>query len=142
MRVLRQCLLFALYLWFRCQLLILIVSSMARSPFVEEIVYGPFVGCEMCVPDGVTSSKTDPLRNWSVLLLCASKLLLGSEGLVALQIHRVSRRSCAIVVSFLSFLPPPSLPPQFLIQLWQSQTSSSSLMESHRRTKGGNVPAS
>ena len=35
-------------------------------------------------PDGVTSSQTDPLRNRAVLLLGLSKLLLGTESLVAL----------------------------------------------------------
>ena len=38
-----------------------------------------------CIPDCVTSSQSDPLRNWSVLLLCFGELLLRSEGLVALQ---------------------------------------------------------
>ena len=39
------------------------------------------------VPDGVAGSQADPLRNWAVLLLRLRKLLLGSEGLVALQIQ-------------------------------------------------------
>lgn len=36
------------------------------------------------IPDRVTSSQSDPLRNWSVLLLGLSQLLLCSEGFVAL----------------------------------------------------------
>lgn len=36
------------------------------------------------VPDGVTGSQSDPLRDRSVLLLRTRKLLLGAEGLVAL----------------------------------------------------------
>lgn len=37
------------------------------------------------IPDCVTGSQSDPLRNRSVLFLCFGKLLLGSEGFVALQ---------------------------------------------------------
>ena len=40
---------------------------------------------EESVPDGVTSSQSDPLRNRSVLLLSFRKLLLRAEGLVALR---------------------------------------------------------
>jgi hypothetical protein len=36
------------------------------------------------LPDGVTGSQTDPLRNRTVLLLGFGKLLLGAEGLLAL----------------------------------------------------------
>jgi hypothetical protein len=36
------------------------------------------------VPDGVTRSEADPLRNRAVLLLRFGKLLLGAEGFVAL----------------------------------------------------------
>ncbi len=39
-------------------------------------------GCS--VPDRVTSSQSDPLRNGSVLLLGSRELLLRTEGLVAL----------------------------------------------------------
>ena len=45
----------------------------------QYIHFGEFV------PDGVTSSQSDPLRNWSVLFLGLSQLLLRSEGLVALS---------------------------------------------------------
>ncbi len=41
------------------------------------------------VPDGVTSSQSDPLRDWSVLLLGSRQLLLRTEGLVALQFKRI-----------------------------------------------------
>ena len=60
-----------------------------------------------CIPDGVTSSETDPLWNWSVLLLCLCKLLLGSETLVALfnDVH-VSPNSSLL----LNFLQYPSAP--------------------------------
>jgi hypothetical protein len=41
--------------------------------------------CEGCsIPDRVTSSQSDPLRNRSVLLLGSRELLLRAEGLVAL----------------------------------------------------------
>jgi hypothetical protein len=68
MRVLRQCLRFALYLSFGV--------SLGRSLW----------GCSKAqdVPDGVTSSQSDPLRNRSVLLLGSGELLLRTEGLVAL----------------------------------------------------------
>lgn len=36
-------------------------------------------------PDGVSGSETDPLRDRAVLLLGFGKLLLGTEGFVALQ---------------------------------------------------------
>ena len=41
-------------------------------------------GLEVCIPDGVTGSQSDPLRNWSVLLLRTRKLDLCTERLVAL----------------------------------------------------------
>ena len=41
------------------------------------------------VPDGVVRSQTDPLGNWAILLLSFGKLLLGSEGLVALHFVRL-----------------------------------------------------
>lgn len=41
-------------------------------------------GGSVAVPDGVTGSQADPLGNRAVLLLRFGKLLLGSEGLVAL----------------------------------------------------------
>ncbi len=39
---------------------------------------------KLIVPDGVTSSQSDPLRNWTVLLLGSGELLLRTEGLVGL----------------------------------------------------------
>ena len=39
---------------------------------------------EGCLPDGVTSSQSNPLRNGSVLLLCSGELDLRAERLVAL----------------------------------------------------------
>lgn len=39
------------------------------------------------LPNRVASPQSDPLRNWSVLLLRLCKLLLGSEGFVALLIE-------------------------------------------------------
>lgn len=36
-------------------------------------------------PDGVSGSETDPLRDRAVLLLGFGKLLLGTEGFVALR---------------------------------------------------------
>lgn len=39
---------------------------------------------EVCLPDGVTGSQADPLRDRTVLLLGFGKLLLGAEGLLAL----------------------------------------------------------
>ena len=48
------------------------------------------------VSDGVTSSKTDPLRNWSVLLLGLCKLLLGSETLVTRHLD-YCRRRCRVM---------------------------------------------
>jgi hypothetical protein len=51
--------------------------------------FGP-VGRFGDVPDSVTSSQSDPLRNRSVLLLSSCELLLRAEGLVALQNRIVS----------------------------------------------------
>jgi hypothetical protein len=42
------------------------------------------------VPDGVTGSETDPLWDWSVLLLGSGELDLCSEGLMALEEEDVS----------------------------------------------------
>jgi len=54
------------------------LERMARGLVAEE-------GCWKIVPDGVTSSQSDPLRDRSVLLLGSRELLLRTEGLVALQ---------------------------------------------------------
>jgi hypothetical protein len=44
------------------------------------------VGVEYCVPDGVAGPQADPLGDRTVLLLGTSKLLLGAEGLLGLQV--------------------------------------------------------
>lgn len=67
------------------------------------------------VPDGVTGSQSDPLRNRSVLLLSFRKLLLRTEGLVALQSPSHQSRmslemSLAIIINLL-LLPRPPLSP-------------------------------
>ena len=66
-RVLRQCLRFALYL-----------SSVSRNSAGAR--RQPSEG----IPNSVAGSKANPLRDRSVLLLRARKLLLGTEGFVAL----------------------------------------------------------
>lgn len=40
---------------------------------------------EMCIPDSVVGSESNPLGHRAVLLLRLGKLLLGTERLVALQ---------------------------------------------------------
>jgi hypothetical protein len=80
-RVLRQCLLLALYLLFQHSP----VSKTSSSLPVPGGWFGSIVSSDgQSVPDGVTSSQADPLGNGPVLLLGFRKLLLGSEGLVAL----------------------------------------------------------
>lgn len=61
MRVLRQCLLFALYLH-QCQ-----HESLRTATF------------SICVPDGVAGPESNPLRDWAVLLLRLRKLLLRAK---------------------------------------------------------------
>ena len=70
----------------------------SRASKVEETSAG--IGC--CIPDGVTGSQSDPLRDRSVLLLSSGELLLRAEGLVAL----CRMRSASIFKS--SSRSPPS----------------------------------
>ncbi len=88
-RVLRQCLLFALYLFFS-------LLAFYYSPGITALLlmcptpsYSARLGERDkeevgIVPDGVTGSQSDPLRNRSILLLSSCELLLRSKGLVAL----------------------------------------------------------
>ena len=64
------------------------------------------------VPDGVTSSQSDPLRNWSVLLLSSRKLLLRAEGLVALFVR--SHQHLLLNHPLIKFSSSPRLPEHFL----------------------------
>jgi hypothetical protein len=50
----------------------------ARIPRARENGY---------LPDGVSGSQADPLRNGTILLLRFGKLLLGAEGFVALDVR-------------------------------------------------------
>lgn len=58
-------------------------------------------GAQECVvPDGVTSSQTDPLGNGAVLLLGLGQLDLGAERLVALYREKeVQLAICSMVPS-------------------------------------------
>lgn len=58
-------------------------------------------GSRMCVPDGVTSAKTDPLWDRSVLLLGSGELHFRAEGLVALhtQSHQYLSIQYTIVIA-------------------------------------------
>lgn len=49
------------------------------------------------LPDGVTSPETNPLRNRTVLLLGFGKLLLGTEGLLALLIHEQDTQISTVI---------------------------------------------
>jgi hypothetical protein len=72
--------------------------------------------CGRDVPDGVTSSQSDPLRNRSVLLLGFRKLLLRAEGLVALFVDSyqpfIHCKNPPHLISYslliLQLLPPPT----------------------------------
>lgn len=83
MRVLRQCLLLALYLYrgekMSALLSCWLASTFLRSPFV---LVG--IGGECDEPDGVAGPEADPLGDGAVLLLRLRKLLLGAERLLAL----------------------------------------------------------
>lgn len=62
----------------------------------------------VCVPDGVTSAKTDPLWDGSVLLLGSGELNFRAEGLVALhpnhrQYLSIKSSSSIPLVMFVSF---------------------------------------
>jgi len=84
MRVLRQCLRFALYLSIKSVRMWLPQQYVPSSKLLEivEPWRRGLGGCS--IPDRVTSSQSDPLRNRSVLLLGSGELLLRAEGLVAL----------------------------------------------------------
>jgi hypothetical protein len=49
---------------------------------------------EICIPDGVVGSESNPLRHRAVLLLRLGKLLLGTERLVALRESKWSASWC------------------------------------------------
>ena len=84
MRVLRQCLRFALYLSIKSVRMWLPQQYVPSSKLLEivEPWRRGLGGCS--IPDRVTSSQSDPLRNRPVLLLGSGELLLRAEGLVAL----------------------------------------------------------
>ncbi len=73
-RVLRQCLLFALYLRSSHPL-----ASRTTPLSLERLV--------QCLPDGVAGPQANPLWDRAVLLLRFGELLLRPEGLVGLQIR-------------------------------------------------------
>lgn len=60
-------------------------------------MYNYFLDGDHYGPDSVVGTKTDPLRDRTVLLLRFGKLLLGAESLVALCVEVVS----AIVLGLL-----------------------------------------
>jgi hypothetical protein len=98
MRVLRQCLLLALYL-FECQYYAISISASyeGRSELpLRSSCQGKVIEERLCVPDGVTSTETDPLWDRSVLLLRFRKLDLGAERLVALYENIISWCSSTI----------------------------------------------
>lgn len=64
---------------------------------------------ERFVPDGVTSSETDPLRDRSVLLLRLGELLLRAERLVALFVI-----ICQPLVSIMLSVPARFLHPALI----------------------------
>lgn len=70
-RVLRQCLLFALYLHCTRPL-----ASAATSLSIRRLI--------RCLPDGVAGPQANPLWDGAVLLLRFGELLLRPEGLVGL----------------------------------------------------------
>jgi len=79
MRVLRQCLRFALYLF----MISINTSSYAiLLPLFD--IYSEVQLIRSAVPDGVTGPQSDPLRDGPVLLLGSRELLLRAEGLMAL----------------------------------------------------------
>lgn len=79
-RVLRQCLLLALYLWEFVSHLCLRRSS--RGSRLEGLWDAGARG--VGVPDGVVCPQADPLGDGAVLLLSLCKLLLGAERLLGL----------------------------------------------------------
>jgi hypothetical protein len=114
MRVLRQCLLLALYLCVEKSLARHVYTALGctddardKSSFVSvrdrEEFSGDVRGRDGTgIPDGVSSPQTDPLRDGSILLLSLCKLDLGAERLVALfgrvsalLSHTFVSRACA-----------------------------------------------
>lgn len=83
MRVLRQCLLLALYLWFM-SVSVQFVHCSSCPPEMSSLFHQFVLLHGVVVPDGVAGSEADPLRDGAVLLLGLSQLLLGAEGLVGL----------------------------------------------------------
>jgi|SRR5690242_1748064 len=79
-RVLRQCLLLALYLWESVSHCFLHRSS--RDILSERLWNAG--ACGVGVPDGVVCPQADPLGDGTVLLLSLCKLLLGAERLLGL----------------------------------------------------------
>jgi hypothetical protein len=79
MRVLRQCLRFALYLHAHSLAICChtIRTNIGSAHFPNS--------SEVAIPDGVARPQSDPLWDRSVLLLRFGELLLRSEGLVGLQ---------------------------------------------------------
>jgi hypothetical protein len=82
-----QCLRLALYL---LDVMLAIAPQLASvsfnatsNPFTQRL----HLHIGSIVPDGVTGSQSDPLRNRSVLFLGLGQLLLCSEGLVALLLY-------------------------------------------------------
>jgi hypothetical protein len=133
MRVLRQCLRFALYLSIKSVRMWLPQQYVPSSKLLEivEPWRRGLGGCS--IPDRVTSSQSDPLRNRSVLLLGSGELLLRAEGLVAL----LNASSASILQIFLRH-PPPSTRP------WNASSISQSMAPGYSLgcNRGENVPAS
>jgi hypothetical protein len=88
--------------------------------------------CES-LPDRVTSSQADPLRNRSVLLLGSGELLLRAEGLVALL--NVSSASILQISSTIPLHPRARAIPSSIVQ-----SSASNNSQGHYRRE--NIPAS
>lgn len=88
-RVLRQCLLLALYL---CEIVShLFERRSCRIDRAEELKDAGARG--VVVPDGVVCPQADPLGDGAVLLLSLCKLLLGAERLLGLYKFVRKRRT-------------------------------------------------
>lgn len=87
MRVLRQCLLLALYLVWPCQLLVPCPSCVGRMsiPGILNLVEFTAEFEIIVIPDGVASPQSNPLGDRAVLLLRLCELLLRAERLVGLR---------------------------------------------------------
>lgn len=85
MRVLRQCLRFALYLCHTASI------SYPRTKYgiLLRLIKEPVEGIKD-VPNGVARSKTDPLWYGTILLLGFGELLLRAEGFVGLLTSVIS----------------------------------------------------